>query len=226
MVLLQRLYGMSDLVSRIRLRYICTIDFSCAPFQFYHTVTVSYWPWMRSATSVAILFMFIFYFATAVFFCNIVNDENICPSDPTDKNRSYYGWLSALYFASTTMSTVGYGDLNVEKDPNSRTFYGIAYMIISLLVAILFFGLIAEASFSRFKTPVRKFLDKLFKDMSHTIFGKPHPNELLYVTIRRMRFEKLFEIIFQFCVLNLIGVFVSRYFVNNYADEEGEDWNW
>lgn len=53
--------------------------------------------------------MFSFYFATAVFFCAIVEDDNICPADPTGKDRSYYGWVSALYFASATLSTVGYG---------------------------------------------------------------------------------------------------------------------
>lgn len=36
------------------------------------------------------------------------SDEQVCPSDPdTSLNRSYYGWLTSLYFASTTMSTVG-----------------------------------------------------------------------------------------------------------------------
>ena len=72
-------------------------------FSFYYTKVESQWPWLRSPASVAFLIIFCFYFFTVIFFCHIVNDEGICPDDPTDQNRSYYGWLSSLYFASTTM---------------------------------------------------------------------------------------------------------------------------
>ena len=137
--------------------------------------------------------MFSFYLATVIFFCHIVKDENICPVDTTDKGRSYYGWVSALYFASTTVSTVGYGDLNVEKDPISRTFYGICYMIFAMIMAILFFGAIAESAFSRFKSKFRLPFDNFYEKLSTYVVGKPQPDEHLYITIRRLRFQKTSE---------------------------------
>jgi hypothetical protein len=72
-------------------------------FSFYYTKVESQWPWLRSPASVAFLIIFCFYFLTAIIFCHIVDDEGVCPDDPTGQNRSYYGWLSSLYFASTTM---------------------------------------------------------------------------------------------------------------------------
>ena len=152
--------------------------------------------------------------------------DHSSPADPTDENRNYYGWLSALYFASTTMSTVGYGDLTVENGPPSRTFYGACYMIISMVAAVLFFGAVAESAFSQFKSPVRNILDKFFVKLSHLIAGKPKQDELLYKTIRRLRIQKLSEIIMNFCLLNLIGVLVAKCFVKYQADEEGEYWDW
>ena len=175
----------------------------------------------------AALFMFLFYFATTIFFCNIVKDGDICPDDDTDKDRQYYGWVSALYFASTTMSTVGYGDLNVEKDLKSRVFYGIAYMMFAMVMGITFWGIIAESAFSSVKSPVRKSFEGFFVNLTHSLFGEHQKKELLYQKIRRIRFRKLSEIFVSFCFLNLIGVFVARYFINNHADgDEGLDWDW
>ena len=124
------------------------------------------------------------------------------------------------------MSTVGYGDLNVEKDPKSRTLYGACYMLFAMVMAILFFGAVAESAFSRFKSPVRKIADKFFTKLSHVIAGRPQQDELLYVTIHRLRIQKLSEIVVNFCFLNFIGIVCARYFVNNHADEEGEYWDW
>lgn len=73
--------------------------------QFHHTDIVSEWPWLRDGTRLAWITMFAYYFITVIFFCHIVNDDNICPADDTGKDRPYNGWMSALYFASTTMAT-------------------------------------------------------------------------------------------------------------------------
>jgi hypothetical protein len=189
-------------------------------------VETPYWPFLRNSTRVAILYMFCFYMATAVFFCAIVEDEQICPVDPTDKDRPFYGWLSALYFASTTISTVGYGDLNVEKDPRSRIFYGIVYMLFAMFAAISLLGAVAETAFSKFKGPVSILFDRFYEKFGHLVFGDPKPDDHLYLVIRRLRFQITSEITVQFFTLNLFGTFVSRFFANNRADDEGEDWNW
>lgn len=117
-------------------------------------------------------------------------------------------------------------DLNVEKDPNGRTFYGVVYMILAMLMAILFFGAIAESAFSRLKGPIGKYFDMMFIKLSHLACGAPSEDDHLYVRIRRLRFKIISEVVVQFSLLNLFGVFVSRFFANNRADEEGEDWNW
>ena len=48
-------------------------------------------------------FVIFFYFASAVLFCSVMKDEQICPSDPTEAARPYYGWLTSIYFTSVTM---------------------------------------------------------------------------------------------------------------------------
>jgi hypothetical protein len=69
----------------------------------YYTKVESKWPWMRSGVTVSCTVLFLFYFATPVLFCNILNDSGVCPREP---GKPYSGWMSALYFASTTLSTV------------------------------------------------------------------------------------------------------------------------
>uniref|UniRef100_A0A7S3L012 Potassium channel domain-containing protein n=1 Tax=Amphora coffeiformis TaxID=265554 RepID=A0A7S3L012_9STRA len=202
-------------------------------FVYYHTNIVSYWPWTRNATRESILYVALFYIATGVWFCHVVHDEQICPVDPTSQQRPYYGWTSALYFASTTMSTVGYGDLVVEKTDDNLTdwrssLYGVAYMMTSLLVAIMFLRAVADMSFRKLtqRGPVRDVMERAFQTLTHWVMGRPRPDDHLYVQIRRLRFQLLSKIVAQFSLLNLIGIFVSRFFVNRYADETGENWNW
>ena len=81
-------------------------------FSFYNTRLVSRWPWMRRPTFVSAMIMLLFYIFTPVWFCHIVPDRDVCPDDT---GLAYGGWLTALYFASTTMSTVGYGDVTVAE---------------------------------------------------------------------------------------------------------------
>lgn len=76
-------------------------------FSHYYTILEAKYPWMRSGLLVAILYLFLFYLLTPILFCDIMEDEGVCPKDPTGLDRPFYGWVSALYFASTTLSTVG-----------------------------------------------------------------------------------------------------------------------
>ena len=72
-------------------------------FSFYNTRIESRWPWIRNPLVASAFYIGIYYLLTPIFFCAIIDDENVCPngSDPYD------GWMTAIYFASTTMSTVG-----------------------------------------------------------------------------------------------------------------------
>jgi hypothetical protein len=76
-------------------------------FNFYDTKLESKWPWMRFKAFAAFLIIGGFYTFTPILFCSIIGDKQVCPDDPTGQNRWYYGWLTAIYFASVTMSTVG-----------------------------------------------------------------------------------------------------------------------
>ena len=73
-------------------------------FNMYYTELESPWPWMRNGATVACMWLIIFYFSTPILFCSILKDEGVCPQDVG--GRAYSGWMSALYFASTTLSTV------------------------------------------------------------------------------------------------------------------------
>jgi hypothetical protein len=74
-------------------------------FNIYYTRVESKWPWMRNGNTVALLWLGLFYFTTPILFCAILEDEGIC--EKVD-GKPYAGWMSALYFASTTLSTVSW----------------------------------------------------------------------------------------------------------------------
>jgi hypothetical protein len=121
-----------------------------------------------------------------------------------------------------THSTVGYGDLSVGKDDRWRLFVGVLYMIASLLVAILAFAAAADQAFS----PLNGLLGESWQKLNNYLTGKFFTKgQLLYQQIRRIQFVKIFEVILQFVLLNLLGVFVSRYFANH-TDIQSQQWNW
>ena len=76
--------------------------FHYVDFNNFNTRVVSRWPWLRTELRVAALVIFCYYFFTPILFCNMMGQSNIC-----EGGSVYSGWMSALYFASTTLSTVG-----------------------------------------------------------------------------------------------------------------------
>jgi hypothetical protein len=92
--------GVERVTSEIKHNYFYYQDFS-----FYYTRIISWWPWLRSPFAKYLLSVLAYYFFTPVFFCWIVDDENVCPNIP--ERGPYAGWLTAMYFASATLSTVG-----------------------------------------------------------------------------------------------------------------------
>lgn len=92
--------GVERVTYEIKHEYFYYQDFS-----FYYTKIISWWPWIRSPFTKYILTILAYYFFTPVFFCWIVDDEKVCPDLP--ERGPYAGWLTAMYFASATISTVG-----------------------------------------------------------------------------------------------------------------------
>lgn len=128
--------------------------------------------------------------------------------------------LFAHVLSSLLHSTVGYGDLSVGKDDRWRLLVGVLYMIASLLVAILAFGAAADHAFAPLSGLLGESWHKLNNYMKGNTSGK-----LLYQQIRHVKIVMIFEVILQFVLLNLLGVFVSRYFANH-TEIESQQWNW
>lgn len=195
-------------------------EFHYMDFNFFHTMLVSRWPWCRHGLLGAISVVLAFYILTPVLFCVIMQDEGICPQD-----TKVAGWVSALYFASTTMSTVGYGDLSVEKDEAWKVFVGMAYMIASLLVALFAFSAAADSAVSN---SFAKRFAKWVASISPLTYpeGPLKNDEFLYQRIRKVQFIALGDIAFQFFFLNLIGVLSSQAFIAYAEVDEDRKWNW
>lgn len=215
-LLLQVLERAVERVEELESDYLYYQDFT-----FDETKLESQWPWLRSTPFAIFIVLFGFLFFTPVLFCAIMEDKGVCPDDPTDQNRSYYGWMTAVYFASTTMSTVGYGDFTVSKDEKWRVFIGAIYMILAIVVAVTAFSRAAASaydfSFARFNRMTENMLEKLS--------GRKFEKKLLYQHIRRIKWIKISEIVLQLALLNFIGIVVSRYFANR-PNEPDQQWDW
>ena len=61
---------------------------------------------MRRGVTIALAYVILFYVATPLWFCVIVEDRGICPHK-NNLGAPFSGVISSLYFASTTISTVG-----------------------------------------------------------------------------------------------------------------------
>jgi len=184
-------------------------------FHIYYTMIESRWPWMRSPAAISFTSILGFYLFSPIFFCYIVRDKGICPPDPSGAH-SYYGWMSTLYFASTTLSTVGYGDLSVDKDSDWNIFSGIIYMILCNVMLIVAFSAAADSSTTIFT--------RLNNWILNWVWGS-NDSELISKKIRRVTFVRIGQIVCTFTFLNLIGVFASRIFIL-YTQVEEEQWNW
>lgn len=190
-------------------------DFHYQDFNHHHTTLVSRWPWLRHNQLFAIGLVLVFYLLTPILFCVIMDDKGICPHD-----TKVPGWVSALYFASATMSTVGYGDLSVEKDEPWKVFVGVLYMIASVLIAILAFSAAAETAASPVKALIKRFSPLSYPE------GPLKENEYLYQRIRRVKAVMLCDIVLQFTLLNFIGVVASQVFIEYTEVDETRMWNW
>jgi Ion channel len=186
-------------------------------FHIYYLKVESRWPWMRSSSATSILIIISFYILSPIFFCYVVQDSDVCPEDP-EGYRSYYGWLSSMYFASITLSTVGYGDVTVSKESDWNVFAGIVYMILCNVILILTFSTAADSTTNIFT--------RLNATILHWVWGDNH-SEHLHKKVRRATYLRVGQIICTFFFLNAIGIFASQICIrlSNIQDEEAR-WNW
>ena len=130
-------------------------------FAFYSLKVESEYPWIRSSVLYSILVTFSFYLMSPILWCEILRDGNICP---TSDDGLHNDWLSPLYFASVTMSTVGYGDLTVlgsdEYVESWRLFIAIIFMIFSLLVSVVGLQAGLDTQFNPFRRRIDIFLNR------------------------------------------------------------------
>lgn len=116
-------------------------------------------------------------------------------------------------------STVGYGDVTVEKD---HIWAGTAYMIVSICVSIMAFSAAADDAFSPFEQLYEKYLGIDEDEILATDDSEVLPRKLW-----RIKVLKVGEIVTHFVMLNMIGVVASRFFKGNIsAINDGAEWTW
>lgn len=192
-------------------------EFYFRDFNFYCMTVVSGYSFMRISPGFVVLFWLLsFYFGSAVLFCAIMKNDNICPRTEDD---SYGGWMTSIYFASATMSTVGYGDVSLYEEGQKDwiTFIGIIYMLISVAIAFTVFSAAASLAIGG----IFKF--NCFTSLKTKIMESEEIP--LYKQCRRLVTLRIVELTIYFLGLNATGIFVARFFVNR-TDIEGQQWNW
>ena len=223
-------------------------EFHYEDFNHHHTMLVSRWPWMRYELLFALSLILTFYFLTPILFCVIMGDEGICPQD-----AKVPGWVSALYFASATMSTVGYGGtfgelfvLVLTRKTFCKFLFFSTYFALFTLASDLsiekdepwkvFIGvlymivsiLVALLAFSAAAESAVSPVKSLLKRLSPVNYpeGPLKENEYVYQRIRKVRAIMLCDITLQFAFLNLIGIFISQAFIEFTEVDVDRQWNW
>jgi len=205
-------------------------------FAFYNLKVESKYPWVRNAGLFSLLVTVTFLLFTPVLWCVVLRDENICPSHQS----SYNGWLSSLYFASVTMSTVGYGDVtvlvNYDGDLDStapypqkwRIFIATIYMILSLIVSVVGFQAGLDSHFSPFRRRVDLTLTRVYEILrdANIMKGSHDKHEDIVSRMRFAKFSQLAEISLIFLILNLVGVFAVQLSLVGDNSNEFESLTW
>ena len=223
-------------------------EFYYKDFSFYNLKVESNYPWMRNGTVFSLLCILAFYIFTPILWCLLLKDENICPSRDSyiegESSSSWHVLLTPLYFASVTMSTVGYGDVTVlinknvdgEEDDaiveNWRIFIATLYMLLSLMVTIVGFLAGYNSRFRPFRGHLSKFGNRVYEILRDAKVRRKggvnnDKHEEMVSCMRWAKFSQLTELTLSFLILTLIGMFaVQLSLLGENANESGISLSW
>lgn len=158
-----------------------------------------------------------FYFFSTIVFCGFMGNNSTCPKS----EGGVPGWVTTLYFISTTISTVGYGDISVVASGYEgwRVFVGTLFMILSMVVAVTVFSQLAGTVVNATQGVASPWMAPLFKQFTDIADTKP-----LWYQLRTVKMIRLFELSLYFVLLNLFGTFMARLIF--LAGKEDVDWSW
>lgn len=151
------------------------------------------------------LSMLLFYLSTVVFFCHHWYVDAVCPTD-----GDQHPYITAIYFVSVTMSTVGYGDVSLVSEP----FVGVVFMCVCLVFAVTIFSALTDALFHNFHgLDMNSFLFK-------RCFGNKFRELPVWQQLDLIMFVRLTELFIYFLVLNCFGMCIVMFFAWE------SDWDW
>lgn len=180
--------------------------------------------------SFVVLTHYIFWFFLFLIF------SSICPSH----EGSYNGWLTSLFFASATMSTVGYGDVTVLVNyvsdfestapypQNWRIFIATIYMILSLVVSVVGFQAGLDSQFHPFRRRADIFGKRVYEILreANIVKGSHDKHEDIVSRMRFAKFSQLAEISLIFLILTMVGVFAVQISLLGENTEEYGNLTW
>lgn len=169
----------------------------------------------------AIVGVLAYYVISLILFCGILQNNSTCPR--TDGGPSYEGWLTAIYFASVTISTVGYGDVSVIGSGLEvwRVLIGTLYMIFAMVIAVTVFSSLSDKVLEISNNAVARRMQRFFG--SYQTLKKDEP---LRDQLRRMWIFKIVELSLFFLLINLLGMVVAMLIMGNTDDGDAMDWSW
>ena len=126
----------------------------------------------------------------------------------------------AVLLSLSLFHTEGYGDLHATLGNRGSMFIAAIYAIISkITLFVAYSNAIHHSSMHSFFKGMdeNKLKAWAVRPGDHT--------ELMYKKIRRLEILRIIQVFCNFFVVNLVGVFASRFFVQS-ATIEGETWDW
>lgn len=190
-------------------------------FNVYYTTTKPQYSLLKHPLIISLMWILAFYIFTPIFFCGVVRDEGVCEPDHEGK----LGWMSAIYFASATLSTVGYGDVSVTHTDKWKALSGIVYMI---LANITLFCAFSSSDQQQGFSPLQRLNDYIIELVMARSNNRRRSkdNDELYVNLRRLRMMRIGQICLTFLILNLSGAIVARVWDTTTNDGTGESMDW